>query len=147
MQEAEEHSAGGVLFRLAKGGVPIYLVLMSRRHIWEFPKGHIERGEDSITAAIREVKEETGINQVGVLDGFKYKVRYQFMKERTKVKKDVIYYIMKSDIDSVKLSDEHIGYMWLDYNSAFDTLTHNNAKALLMEANSWLWALEYSWRA
>jgi len=147
MQEAEEHSAGGVLFRLGKGGNPIYLVLMSRRHTWEFPKGHLEEGEDSKTAAIREVMEETGINKLEVLNGFEYNVRYQFIKEMTRVKKDVTYYIMKSDATSVKLSDEHIGYMWLDYNSALKTLTHNNTKIVLREANSWVWALNNSWRA
>ncbi len=147
MSEYEiEHSAGGVVFKVNKGS-PLYLVLISKRRIWEFPKGHIEPGEDSKTAAIREVKEETGLEELEVLDGFTFSVNYEFLKNGVKVKKDVIYYLMKTNSNSVKVSDEHIGYMWLTYEKALEVLTHKNSRNLLREANSWLMAYYGSWRA
>ncbi len=147
MEEFEvEHSAGGVVFREHDKG-PLYLVLISKRRIWEFPKGHLEPGEDTKTAAIREVKEETGIDDLQVLDGFSFTVYYEFFKNGVKVKKDVVYYLMKTNSNSVRLSDEHVGYMWLQYDKALTTLTHRNSRNLLMEANAWLMAFYGAWRA
>lgn len=144
--EEVEHSAGGVVFKENKNG-PLYLVLISKRRIWEFPKGHLEPGEDTRMAAIREVREETGLNDLEVFDGFTFTINYEFFKNGNKVKKDVVYYLMKTNSQSVTISEEHIGYMWLPYEKALDTLTHKNSKNLLMEANSWLMALYGTWRA
>ena len=40
------------------------LLMIRLRNRWDLPKGHIEIGEDSRTAALREVKEETGIDAI-----------------------------------------------------------------------------------
>lgn len=52
--------AGGVVLR---GGAPGLQVLLVRYHsgTWTFPKGHLEAGETSAQAALREVQEETGV--------------------------------------------------------------------------------------
>ena len=144
--EEIEHSAGGVVFKESKTG-PLYLILISKRRIWEFPKGHLEPGEDTKMAALREVKEETGLSELELFDGFSFKIIYEFFKNGNKVKKDVVYYLMKTNSQMVTISDEHIGYMWLSYEKALNTLTHKNSKNLLREANSWLMALYGSWRA
>jgi diadenosine hexaphosphate hydrolase (ATP-forming) len=54
---AEVGGAGGVVFR------PDGAVLLLRHHegTWVFPKGHIDPGEDALTAALREVEEEAGV--------------------------------------------------------------------------------------
>jgi 8-oxo-dGTP pyrophosphatase MutT (NUDIX family) len=60
-----EFSAGGLVYRRRGGEVTV--VLAGRRHpqsgalVWTIPKGHIEPGESSKTAAVREVREETGL--------------------------------------------------------------------------------------
>ena len=52
----------------AAGGVVVNdkgeLLMIRLRNRWDLPKGHIEIGEDSRTAALREVKEETGIDAI-----------------------------------------------------------------------------------
>ena len=53
---AIEKSAGAVVFH--RGKQTEYLLLLST--YWGFPKGRIEPGEDERTAALREIKEETG---------------------------------------------------------------------------------------
>jgi 8-oxo-dGTP pyrophosphatase MutT (NUDIX family) len=60
-----EFSAGGLVYR--RRGDECLVVLAARRHpqsgvlVWTIPKGHIEPGESSETAAAREVREETGL--------------------------------------------------------------------------------------
>ncbi|HUO56011.1 MAG TPA: NUDIX domain-containing protein, partial [Candidatus Paceibacterota bacterium] len=54
-------SAGGVILN-AKGEVA--LVLNGKGAFWGFPKGHLDEGEDALTAARREIKEETGLTDL-----------------------------------------------------------------------------------
>ncbi len=141
-----EHSAGGVVYKLMRGGSPVYLILINRRKRWEFPKGHIEAGETPLDAAIREVKEETGLTVLEVLPNFQQKVNYTFLKEGKMVKKDVIYFLMKTAEDSVRVNDEHLGYMWLDYEKAINTLSHKNSRVVLKAADKWINMYEKAWR-
>jgi len=54
--------AGGVVFRL-ENGTPTYLLIRPKKSLdeWLIPKGHIEPGESAADAAIREVREEAGV--------------------------------------------------------------------------------------
>lgn len=55
-------AAGGLLWRPAEDGTPALAVIHRPRHDdWTFPKGHVERGEHTLSAAVREIAEETGI--------------------------------------------------------------------------------------
>ena len=55
-----EISAGIIIFRKTKEG-PKFLLLYHGGRYWNFPKGKLEKEEDSYTAALREIKEETGL--------------------------------------------------------------------------------------
>jgi bis(5'-nucleosidyl)-tetraphosphatase len=55
-------SAGVVLVRW-EGDVPLYLLLRCYRN-WDLPKGMVEKGEDPLQAAIRELQEETSISEI-----------------------------------------------------------------------------------
>ncbi len=59
-----EVNAGGGLVRNRRGD---YL-LISRNGLWDLPKGHQDPGEDIRTTALREVQEETGIDDLQLLD-------------------------------------------------------------------------------
>lgn len=61
-----EYSAGGIVFRKTSRG-PEIAFLLDPFSKWTFAKGHIEKGEDIMQAAMREVKEEMGIRRMRVV--------------------------------------------------------------------------------
>ena len=58
---AEVRAAGGILRRVVEGEVQTVLVHRPRYDDWSFPKGKVEDGESLQQAALREVREETGL--------------------------------------------------------------------------------------
>lgn len=86
-------------------GRPQGVVIGRRRHgrlVWSFPKGHIENGETAEQAAVREVREETGVTgQVVVPLG---SIDFWFMHEGKRIHKTVHHYLF--DYQSGELSAE-----------------------------------------
>ena len=126
----KEKSAGAIIFREEKGK-KYYLVLHYELGHWGFAKGHIENGEDEITALKREVEEETGIKNIKLIDGFCQKIKYFYGD----VSKTVIFYLAKTKGNEIILSEEHIDYEWLPYEGALKRITYKNTKNLLKKVN------------
>ncbi|MBZ0160194.1 bis(5'-nucleosyl)-tetraphosphatase [Candidatus Methylomirabilis sp.] len=131
-----EISAGVILFRRAPE--PYYLLLHYGSGHWDFPKGHIEPGEDAQQTARRELQEETGISEICLVDGYKQALRYFFRQKGTGIFKTVIYFLAETDQSEVNLSDEHIGFDWLPYDLAMTRLTFTNSQNLLAKAQAHL---------
>ncbi len=137
-----EISAGVILYR-KDVKTPVYLLLHyenkdTGKNHWDFPKGHIEKGETLKQTAIRELEEETGIKGVELIEGFKEEVSYFFRKEGKFISKKVIFFLAETKQEKIKLSFEHIGYKWLPYKEAFDQVTFKNAKNVLEKAHKFL---------
>ncbi len=130
-----EISAGVILFR--KAARREYLVLDYGSH-WDFPKGHIESGEDPETTAHRELQEETGIRDAQFIPDFKESMRYFYRKSGEGMLKIVIYFLAETATGEVRLSYEHQGYAWLPYEQCLKRLTFKNARDLLVKANTFL---------
>ena len=129
-----EKSCGAVVCRI-ENGTALYLLLHYQREHWDFPKGHVERGEGEEETARREIIEETGIGQLEFVPDFRERVEYSFMREGKKVPKEVIFFLAKTKEIRVRLSHEHIGFSWLPYSAAKKRATYENAKMLLDKAS------------
>jgi 8-oxo-dGTP pyrophosphatase MutT (NUDIX family) len=107
---------------------------------WSFPKGTIEDGETFRDTALRELFEETGISQVEFIEGFAKTMKYSFIlaEDGTLVQKEVAYFLARTSEKAVKLSWEHLEYKWLPFPKALATLTHENSKEFLTEAEDFL---------
>jgi len=150
-----EKSAGAVVFRkepqkkikdFQRGeNKKIYYLLLqypssakAPREYWDFPKGHIEKGEKLEETVKREVKEETGIGDIKFVEGFKEWIKYFFKFKGKNVLKIVTFFLVETKIKEIKTSFEHIGYKWLPYKEALSQLTFKNAKEILKKANAYL---------
>jgi len=133
----EERSAGAILFSENDGRLE-YLLLHYHAGHWDFPKGNVEEGENDLDTVRREVKEETSIDNIQFVDGFKKKVEYNYKRAGKLVHKGVVFYLAKTNAKDVKLSYEHKGYGWMSYEEALKRLTYKNSKIILEDANSLL---------
>jgi bis(5'-nucleosidyl)-tetraphosphatase len=130
----KEKSAGAIVFRREEGKIK-YLILMRNPKYWDLPKGNIERGEKEEETVRREVKEETGLNDIKILPGFKEKEHYFYRLEGELVSKDVVFLLAESHIIEVKISKEHEGYEWLEFDEAIKKV---KSKSTLEKADNFL---------
>lgn len=92
MKEAKEYAAGGIVEKNGK----VLLVKVTNLQgevVWTFPKGHLEKKETPLKAALREVEEETGwrCRSMGALA----LIRYRFNRNGRPVAKKVRWYRME----------------------------------------------------
>lgn len=132
-----EKSAGAVTFHRKKGVIK-YLLLHYQMGHWDFPKGNIEKGEKLEETVRREIKEETGIEKIEFIVGFKEWFKYFYKLKNKNIFKIVTFFLAEAKTETVKISYEHIGYKWLPYREALDQLTFKNAKEVLKKANDCL---------
>lgn len=132
-----EKSAGVIIFRKEKDTIKYLLLHYKARH-WDFPKGHIEKGEGPAEAAKREIREETGIEDIEFMPGFEETNKYFYRREGKNFFKTVVFFLAETKIKEVKISWEHEGFQWLPYKDALEQITFKNAKKILQKANSFL---------
>jgi len=138
-----EKSAGAIIFR-KENKKPLFLLLHypsgspDRKDYWDLPKGHIEKGEKPEDTVRREVREETGLDDIEFLKGFKETIKYFFKWEDKNILKFVTFYLAKTKTKEIKISGEHIGYKWLSYSEALEQLTFKNAREVLKKAHRFL---------
>ncbi len=130
---ADELSCGIIVFR-EELPQRLYLLLHYEEGHWDFPKGHVEAGESEKEAALRELREETGIKDAELVFGFRERIEYFYRREGKTMHKEVFFFLGRTDSKDVTLSHEHIGFEWLPFEAALARLTYDNAKGLLKKA-------------
>ncbi len=126
-------SAGGVVYRLGDQGLEVVICGRSREGIWGLPKGTPEPGEDLITVATREVREETGLevrpeDQIG-------SIRYWFVREGVRYHKTVYHYLFVPIGGSLEAHDaEYDRVEWLNVEEACRRLSYQNEVDIIRKA-------------
>ncbi|MCX7703688.1 MAG: bis(5'-nucleosyl)-tetraphosphatase [Planctomycetota bacterium] len=137
-----ERSAGFILFRRKNGKTKFLLIHSSEHSYWSFPKGVIDEGENEIKTALRELKEETGITNVRIIEGFKTINRYFYTRQGERISKTVSYFLAETVTDKVTLSYEHDNYTWAEPETALQMLPYPSLKRVLKEAVDFLQNLQ-----
>jgi len=134
-------SSGGVIFRVVDGRFEVALI--SRGRIWGLPKGLIEEGETVEETALREVKEETGLDgetvgKIGVIN-------YDFFRGK-RYFKTVHFFLLKYICGSVRHHDlEADKVKWFSISEALEILTYINEKRILKKAEEMLKRKSNQW--
>lgn len=140
MRFRRDVSAGVIVFHRSPGGCQFLLLLsrLTKRPLWEFPKGGVDRGESRRDAALRELREETGLTEedIQIVEAFEHTEHYRFStlvgRERTLVRKEVTYFLAEAKHTRVTLSEvEASEYAWLDIEAAKKRLRYAARRQML----------------
>jgi 8-oxo-dGTP pyrophosphatase MutT (NUDIX family) len=143
MRYRRDRSAGVVVFHRGDDGCRFLLLLsrLTKRPLWEFPKGGVDRGETLTQAAIRELREETGLSadDIRLIPGFEYREEYRFTsgtgETRTLIRKEVTYFLAESLSTVITLSaHEASQFAWLSLEDAVRKIKYRARRDMLRSA-------------
>ncbi|HEX2166221.1 MAG TPA: NUDIX domain-containing protein [Longimicrobiales bacterium] len=143
MRYRRDKSAGVIVFHRGDQGCRFLLLLsrLTKRPLWEFPKGGVDAGETVAEAALRELHEETGLDResIRLIDEFQHREEYRFTsgqgESRILIRKEVTYFLAESMSTDVKLSaHEASQFAWLPLEDAIRKLKYKARREMLHEA-------------
>jgi bis(5'-nucleosidyl)-tetraphosphatase len=130
-----EFSAGGIVFRKKGRGFEILLIKDAYGR-WSWPKGHIDKDEQSSDAALREIKEEVGLKDVAILgqigrSNYFYRLREELMF------KTVLFFLVQAnnEDEKIKVQKEEIeDARWFRPQEALASVEYKGAREMLEKA-------------
>ncbi|MGH7664257.1 MAG: NUDIX hydrolase [Gemmatimonadaceae bacterium] len=136
----QETSAGGVVYRVMQPG-PLFLLIRDSYGHWGFPKGHVESGERVEAAAIREVREETGIPTLeirGSIDTIDWYFRFRGRL----IHKTCHYFLMATEREETapQGAEGITACRWAAFEEASAAISYANARRVLERANEMIGA-------
>lgn len=133
-----EKSCGAVVYCRKDNGIQ-YLLACERSGYWVFPKGHMEGGESEHDTALREVKEETGLD-VTFVEGFRMLDEHNLAREgRPNTIKQTVYFLARYEGQEFIPQETEISKIALmDYETAMETLQFDSFKQILTQAHRFL---------
>jgi bis(5'-nucleosidyl)-tetraphosphatase len=143
MRYRRDKSAGVIVFHRNGSGCQFLLLLsrLTKRPLWEFPKGGVDAGETLQQAALRELQEETGMSleDIRLVPGFEHREEYRFTSGkgdgRTLVRKEVTYFLAEATRTDVQLSaHEASQFVWLPLEEALRKLKYKARREMLRKA-------------
>ncbi len=131
----KEKSCGGVVFTREDGEIR-YVIIKQTNGICCFPKGHMESSETEEETAIREIKEETGLD-VTLIDGFRECDAYQFtLNDDVLIFKDVVYFLGELSAGTPMPQEGELEEIYLlPYDEAYEKLQFERSKEVLTLAD------------
>ncbi|MCA9337248.1 NUDIX domain-containing protein [Candidatus Saccharibacteria bacterium] len=131
-----EPTAGGVIFRHNPKNAKVEILLIQdAKDRWTIPKGHIEEGETAKQTAEREIKEETGLRELRVLNWLG-KINFQYRRQQSLVLMTTEIFLVAALGDTNKLKPEEWmnGIRWFEANEALDKIEYEDIGKIILLA-------------
>ena len=131
-----EESCGAVVFTRDDDETR-YVLIRSLEGVYGFPKGHREPGESREQTALREIREEVGL-QVKLLPGFSAQEEFP-LPEIPDTRKRIVYFLAEYEKQPIVPQQEELsGYELCPYDEAMKRLQHESRRRILSEAQAFL---------
>ncbi|MCA9396657.1 MAG: NUDIX domain-containing protein [Candidatus Omnitrophica bacterium] len=133
-----ERSAGIIPVRIVESEIRYFLIQHLAGH-WGFPKGHHEEGESDLEAAVREFKEETGLDDPQILRSHPFEERYVITRDDIAIDKCVKFFLAVAGDGSPSVQKSEIQNCgWFNFEQAFEKITYTESQKVLVDANLYL---------
>ena len=128
----ETTSGGGVFRRGKSGGIEI-LLIQDAKNRGTIPKGHVEPGEEHGATAEREIREETGLQEMEAISWLG-KVNFRYRREHTLVLMSMHIWLVKGlgDTDKLEPEDWLNGIKWFPATEAIDKIAYDDIGKLIL---------------
>jgi diadenosine hexaphosphate hydrolase (ATP-forming) len=129
----KEPTSGGVVWRRnKKGGIEI-LLIQDAKDRWTIPKGHIEEGETPKETAEREIREETGLQEM-TMQSWLGKINFQYRRQQSLVLMTTEIFLVeaKGDTDDIKPEEWMRGIKWLTANDALEKIEYEDIGKIIL---------------
>jgi 8-oxo-dGTP diphosphatase len=140
VRTVREISAGGIVYRGDHGGTEVALIRVRNR--WGLPKGHVEEGESVQETALREVREETGLDGrvVAKLGDITYWYTNKTHEgEPIRIFKRVYFFLVRYLGGDVRQHDEEVEEAsWMPIGEAVNKLAYPTEREMMRKAIAFL---------
>jgi len=136
-----QFSAGGVAYRERDALIEVALISVGDDNRWQLPKGLVDKGESTEDAAVREVREEAGIETdlVERLDKVEYWYFWNEDGERVRYHKFVYFYLLRYKAGDVSDHDHEVNEArWFNIDEAINVLAFDSEKKIVEKARGLL---------
>lgn len=131
-----EPTAGGIVFRRSKQNNEIEILLIQdAKNRWTIPKGHIEEGESSKQTAEREIREETGLQEMKILNWLgKINFRYRRQQSLVLMTTEIFLVHGRGDTDDLKPEEWMNGIKWFPATEALEKIEYEDIGKIILLA-------------